>query len=132
MEKMKCMQCGNTITGRTDKKFCSSTCRSRYCYSLNIEFNSHKIKVHDVLRRNRDILAELNPTGTCVIARNLLEEKEFNFNFFTTIYRLKSGHVYWFCYDYGFQKLLKKNSYQLVKWQPYMAQSTFLNSGKSN
>jgi hypothetical protein len=131
MDKKKCMQCGNTIVGRTDKKFCSNTCRSRYFYSLNAEFSSHKAKVHEILRKNREILAAFNPSDKCIVVnKHLLEEKEFNFNFFTTIYRTKSGNVYWFCYDYGIRKLLKNKSYQLVKWQPYMAQCTLLNTVK--
>jgi hypothetical protein len=132
MDKRKCLQCDNIIVGRTDKRFCSNTCRSRYYYSLNAEFNVHKLKVHEMLRKNRDILAELNPSGKCIVERKLLEEKEFNFNFFTTIYRTNNGHVYWFCYDYGFRKLLKNNSYQLVKWQPYMIQYTMQNVRKTD
>jgi hypothetical protein len=131
MDKKKCIQCENFIVGRTDKKFCSSTCRSRYFYSLNAGFNAHKSKVHEILRKNRDILAELNPSGKCIVDKQLLDERDFNFNFFTTLYRTKSGHVYWFCYDYGFRKFTKNNFYQLVRWQSYMAQCTSMNLEKN-
>ena len=122
--KKTCLSCGKKLTGRPDKKFCSGTCRSRYFYAVNAEFNAHKSKVHEILRRNRDILAELNPSGKCVVDKPILVEKKFNFNFFTSVYRTKSGHVYWFCYDYGFRKLSKSDKYQLVKWQPYMVFAT--------
>lgn len=129
MEKRKCKQCNTVIVGRTDKKFCSNTCRSKYFNSLNADFNLHKTKVHEILKKNRDILAELNSEGTtCIIDKLTLEKKEFNFHFFTTLYRTNNGNVYKFCYDYGYRKLLKKNSYLLVKWQSYMSQCTSMNS----
>lgn len=122
--KKTCLFCGKKLTGRPDKKFCSGTCRSKYCYSVNAEFNEHKSKVHEILRKNRDILAELNPTGKCIVDKQILEEKKYNFNFFTSVYRTNGGNVYWFCYDYGFRRFLKNNKYQLVKWQPYMEKAT--------
>jgi hypothetical protein len=128
MEKKKCLHCGKVLAGRTDKKFCTGKCRSGYYYTMNAEFNAHKSRVHEILRSNRDILAEQNPSGKCTVDKQILADKKFNFNFFTTIYRTKGGHVYWFCYDFGFRKLLKDNSYQLVKWQPYMAQCTMMNN----
>jgi hypothetical protein len=130
MEKKKCLQCENLFVGRPDKKFCSNSCRSRFFYSIDAEFNAHKSRVHEVLRKNRDILAQLNPTGNCIVEKHVLAEKDFNFNFFTTMYRTQGGNVYWFCYDYGFRKLIKNKAYQLVKWLPYMAQCTLLTSAK--
>ena len=127
MEKKKCLVCNSVVVGRTDKKFCSNTCRSRYFYSLNAEFNSHKAKVHEILRKNREILAAFKPSDKYILVdKHALEEKKFNFNFFTTIYRTKGGNVYWFCYDYGFRRLLKNNSFQVVKWQPYMTKNVLL------
>jgi len=130
--KKKCLQCGKLIIGRTDKKYCSDQCRSTYHYNISAEFNSFKSLVHEILRKNRDILAVLNPSGKCIVDKQILLGKKFNFSFYTTIYRTKGGHVYWFCYDYGFRKLLKNNEYQLVRWQSYMAQATMMISSQSS
>ncbi len=127
----KCLVCEKLIVGRSDKKFCSETCRSRYYYSVNKEYNILKSKVHDLLRRNREILAELNPSGKCTVDVRELLDRKFNFNFFTTIYRTNGGNVYWFCYDYGFRKLEKGKSYQLVKWQNYMEKYTLMKTDNS-
>ncbi|MFO7369813.1 MAG: hypothetical protein R6X09_06035 [Bacteroidales bacterium] len=79
-----------------------------------------------MLRKNRDILAELNPSGKCMVDARELRDRKFNFNYFTTIYRTNSGNVYWFCYDYGFLKIGKGKWYQLVKWQNYMEKYTLM------
>ncbi|MFO7656152.1 MAG: hypothetical protein R6W78_03730 [Bacteroidales bacterium] len=122
--RKSCLHCGKKLAGRSDKKFCSGTCRSKYCYSVNAEFNAHKSRVHEIQLKNRNILAELNPTGKCIVDKQTLEEKNYNFNFLTSVYRTNGGNVYWFCYDYGFRQLLRSNKYQLVKWQPYMVRAT--------
>ena len=82
------------------------------------------------MRKNREILALLNPTGKRTVDKQILEDKKFNFNFFTTVYRTQNGNVYWFCYDYGFRKLKKGSVYQLVKWQPYMAEVIMMTMNK--
>lgn len=126
MDGQKCLHCEKLIVGRSDKKFCSGTCRSKYYYSVNKEYNILKSKVHELLRKNRDILAELNPSGKCTVDARELRDRKFNFNFFTTIYRTNGGNVYWFCYDYGFRKMGKGKFYQLVKWQNYMEKYTLM------
>lgn len=126
MDRKKCLQCGKPIVGRTDKKFCSEKCRSKYNYSTHATYNSFKSTVHELLRKNHDILAELNPTGNCTVEASELQNRNFNFSFVTTIYRTNGGNVYWFCYDYGYRKLGKGKFYQLVKWQNYMEKYTMM------
>ena len=120
--KKVCLHCNKTIVGRTDKKYCSDNCSATHHYNKIVEANKFRKSVHEILGRNRDILARLNPEGKCTMPRSILESKNFNFNYFTNIYRTKGGNVYWFCYDYGFRKLPKNNLCILVKWQSYMKQ----------
>jgi hypothetical protein len=120
MKKQTCLNCNKPIVGRTDKKFCSDNCRATFHYSKTSDFNRFKNEVHAIHKRNRNILAKLNPNGLCTVSRAVLEKEKFNFNYFTNLYRTKKGDVYWFCYDYGLKRLTKNNSYVLVIWQSYM------------
>jgi hypothetical protein len=61
--------------------------------------------INNILRKNRRILAELNPRGKIKVHRDALLEKGFKFSYFTNEYRTKSGNVYYFCYEHGYLKL---------------------------
>ncbi|MCP3933105.1 MAG: hypothetical protein GY705_28880 [Bacteroidetes bacterium] len=103
--KKKCVECGEGFTGRADKKFCSAYCRSSYNNRLNSDATNFIRNINNTLRKNRRILAELNPDGKAKIHRDKLLEKGFKFSYFTNIYRTKSGNVYRFCYDQGYLEL---------------------------
>ncbi|MBA7572514.1 hypothetical protein ES708_14297 [subsurface metagenome] len=118
--KKKCLCCDKILAGRADKKFCSDYCRATYYYGKKSDFIKFRNRVHEILKKNRDILAEINTTGKCVTSKSVLGSKGYNFCHFTNIYRTKGGNVYWLCYDYGFRKIQKGNAYLLVRWQEYM------------
>ncbi len=100
--KRACLECGEAFFGRKDKKFCSDQCRNAYNNRLNSDATNFVRNVNNTLRKNRRILAELNPTGKTKIRRDKLLAKGFNFTYFTNIYRTKAGKVYHFCYDQGY------------------------------
>lgn len=119
MEKRYCLNCDNPIKGRLDKKFCSDQCRTTHNNRLNSDANNFVRNINNILRKNRRILAELNPNGKAKVKEKVLAETGFKFSYFTNEYITKSGNVYRFCYEYGYLKL-KNNQYALVVRQEYV------------
>ena len=115
----KCLNCENPIKGRADKKFCSDQCRNDYNNQLNSDSNNHVRNVNNILRKNRRVLAELNPYEKSKVHRDKLTEKGFNFHYHTNIYTTKSGNVYYFCYEQGYLPL-ENDFYALVLRKEYV------------
>lgn len=118
-KKKTCQECGDKITGRADKKFCSDNCRSQYNNRLNSDASNFVRNINNILRKNRRILAELNPEGKRRVHRDDLLEKGFKFSYFTNQYITKSGRTYHFCYDHGYIAL-DNNFFTLVIRQEYV------------
>lgn len=109
-----CLECGSKISGRADKKFCSDQCRVSYNNKLNRDETAYMNNVTNILRKNRRVLLELNPTGKTKVNRDKLNEKGFDFTYFTSQYKTRDGVVYNFCYEQGYLPL-ENNWYLLVK-----------------
>ena len=101
----KCAECKDNIMGRQDKKFCSDQCRSSYNNKLNSDANNFMRNINNILRKNRRILIDLNPSGKAKVHKDKLVEAGFSFSYFTNVYRTKKGNVYYFCYEYGYLML---------------------------
>lgn len=113
MEKV-CLDCGILIRGRADKKFCDDQCRSNFNNRLKAENSSVIKQVNNILKKNRRIMEEMNPSGKARILRKKLAAKGFNFDYFTNVYQTQTGKVYHFCYEYGFL-ILNEDEVLLVK-----------------
>lgn len=105
MEERKCLECGDSFYGRSDKKFCTDQCRNTYNNRQNKDVTNYVRKVNNTLRKNRRILAQLNPKGKAKVKREQLIEKGFNFNYFTSRYSTQAGNTYYYCYEHGFLEL---------------------------
>ncbi len=112
-EKKTCPVCGDEFTGRIDKKFCSDQCRNEYNNRQNQDTNNYIRRINHTLRKNRRILQELNPEGKTKITKRKLLDKGFDFNYFTNIYRTRTGNTYYFCYEQGYLPL-EDDFYALV------------------
>jgi predicted nucleic acid-binding Zn ribbon protein len=112
-EEKVCLECGVKIIGRADKKFCSDQCRVSYNNKLNRDETAYMNNVTNILRKNRRILLELNPSGKAKVNRDKMNEKGFDFTYFTSQYKTKEGAVYNFCYEHGYLAL-ENNWYLLV------------------
>ncbi len=112
-EEKVCLECGAKISGRADKKFCSDQCRVAYNNKLNRDETAYMNNVTNILRKNRRVLLELNTTGKTKVNRDKLNDKGFDFNYFTSQYKTKDGSVYNFCYEQGYLPL-ENNWYLLV------------------
>ena len=108
-----CLECGETLRGRADKKFCSDQCRNTYNNQLNSDTTNLVRNINNILRRNRRILMELNPEEKTKVHRDKLQEKGFNFNYYTNQTTTRTGSTYYFCYEHGYLPL-ENNFYLLV------------------
>jgi len=119
MKKRTCIECGEEIIGRLDKRFCSDQCRSSYNNRLNSDATNFIRTINNILRKNRRILAKLNPDGKTKVHKDKLLEAGFKFSYFTNQYKTKSGNVYHFCYDQGYLPL-DNDYYALVVRKQYV------------
>ncbi len=120
MEK-RCLECEEELFGRIDKKFCSDQCRNAYNNKSLREENNYIRSVNSILRKNRRILAKLNPKGKAKVHRDQLLKKGFSFNYHTDLYKTKENKVYHFCYDQGYLEL-EGQLFALVKKKEYINQ----------
>lgn len=103
MEK-RCLDCGQPIHGRSDKKFCSDQCRNNYNNRINRDTNNFVRNVHGLLRKNRRILADLYHEGRHKVHKDALFALGYNFSFFTHIIETSGGLKYHYCFEYGFRE----------------------------
>jgi hypothetical protein len=109
-----CLECGEKIVGREDKKFCSDGCRNAYNNKINKDSTNYMRNINNKLRKNYRILSELNTDGKSKTTRTKLLSKGFDFGFFTNILQTKTGNTYYFLYDQGYLPL-ENDFYMLVK-----------------
>lgn len=122
MDDRKCLECGTEIYGRVDKKFCSDQCRNTFNNRTHAIANSYIRKVNYIIRKNRKIMAELlensNKDAIKIHKRKLID-LGFNFEYYTNIYKTKTGNYYYFNYEYGFMKI-DDEYFTIVKREEYL------------
>ena len=109
-----CLECGDKIVGREDKKFCSDGCRNAYNNKINKDSTNFMRNVNNKLRKNYRILSALNVDGKSKTTRTRLLSKGFDFEFFTNLLQTKTGNTYYFVYDQGY-RILEDDYFMLVK-----------------
>jgi len=114
-----CQECDTPIVGRADKKFCSDACRNAYHNRHTSDSSNLMRNVNYTLRKNRRILAELNPHGKARTSREQLSRKGFNFSYITNIYQTNNGNTYYYCYDQGY-RIEEDGTYTLVVKKDYI------------
>ena len=55
-----CLECGEKIIGRSDKKFCNDACRNSYNNKQNKDSSNLMRNINNKLRKNFRILSEQN------------------------------------------------------------------------
>lgn len=109
-----CLECGEKLIGREDKKFCNDGCRNAYNNRMNKDNTKLMRNVNNKLRKNYRILCELNPGGKSKASRSKMLSLGFNFEFITNVLHTKNGNTYYFLYDQGYLPL-ENEYYMLVK-----------------
>ncbi len=111
-----CLDCGEPIQGRSDKKFCDDQCRNNYNNRQNSDAVAEVRNINNALRKNRRILESLMPKeGKGNVSKSKLLLQGFNFTYHTHTYTSKKGLTYFICYDYGYLPL-DNDYYMIVKW----------------
>lgn len=100
-----CLECGDRIVGRSDKKFCSDSCRNSFNNKIHRDRTNLMRNINNQLRRNYRILRELNRSGKTNIQREKLTTAGFDFNYFTQLITYKNGNQYRFIYSEGYRML---------------------------
>ncbi len=100
-----CLDCGEPIQGRADKKFCNDQCRNNYNNRLNSDSSETVRHINSILKKNRRILMELIPEDKITVHKEKLSNLGFNFNYFTHLYVTQKGSTYRFIYEYGYLAL---------------------------
>ena len=117
METRNCLNCGEQLKGRSDKKFCDDQCRTTHNNRINYDSSPIIKNINSILKKNRKILHEILSTvsdGKTKVNEKKLHDKGFNFTYHTSIYQTKNGNTYRFCYEYGYLPL-ENNFYMIVK-----------------
>lgn len=97
-----CLECGTLLLGRVDKKFCNDQCRNNYHNKENREDSVLIRNVNVILKKNRNILKNLNPVGKIKLRKQALVSEGFNFKYFTNLYKTKDNRIYYFVYEHGY------------------------------
>ena len=100
-----CQECDEPIKGRSDKKFCSDSCRNAFNNHFNRDSTNLMRRVNRTLRKNKMVLEKLNPNGKSKASKKVLLQKGFNFDYHTNTYTTKNGNTYYFCYEQGYLPL---------------------------
>lgn len=110
-----CLECGDKIIGRVDKKFCNDACRNTYNNKLNRDSTNVMRKINHTLRKNYRILSKLNfNEGKAKSNHSILTKEGFDFDYFTSFKTYKNGAEYRFIYNIGY-KILEDGWYLVVK-----------------
>ena len=115
-EQKLCLECGDVIKGRADKKFCDDQCRSNYNNKLNNDGTAEMRNVNNILRKNRKILETVvHEDGRGRISKVKLTDAGFNFKYFTQLHTTLKGTTYKLCYDFGYMPV-ENDYYVIIKW----------------
>lgn len=110
---MNCLECGEKIFGRSDKKFCNDGCRNAYNNKHNKDSTNLMRNINNKLRKNYRILSEINTEGKTKTTRQKLLSMGFDFDYITQHVVYRNGANYNFVYDQGY-KLLEEDFVLLV------------------
>ncbi|MBL7930974.1 MAG: DUF2116 family Zn-ribbon domain-containing protein [Bacteroidia bacterium] len=115
MEKRKCPECGEPISGRTDKKFCSDLCRNSFNNKQNSDSTNYIRNINNILRKNRRILEDHLEGEKTTVSRQKLIDKGFNFAYCTNVKTTNNNHKYTYCYEFGYLPIEEKDLILIVK-----------------
>ncbi|WP_422861735.1 hypothetical protein [Flagellimonas sp. W118] len=115
MSEKSCLECGEKLIGRIDKKYCSDHCRNAYNNKLNKDSKNLVRNINNRLRKNYRILGSFTlKDGKTTTTKMRLIDRGFDFEYITNVYTTKKGSTYYFLYDLGYLPL-DNDRYMIVK-----------------
>ena len=102
----KCLICKTAFRGRSDKKFCSISCKNSYHLQLKKANESFTDQIDKMLHRNREILLEImgKEGKQKIISKFEMEKKGFLFRYITGYYINTQGKQYHYVYDFAWME----------------------------
>ena len=99
-EGARCLECGEPVYGRTDKKFCNNNCRNRYHSHLRYAPVKAQNDTMHILSHNYAVLQTvyLLKGGSC--PRSTLDEMGFKSEYVTQQVYKKGKHLEYRCFDF--------------------------------
>lgn len=101
--KRCCTFCGKELTGRSDKKFCDDMCRNNHAYQNGRAENEVVNKINKSLLYNRNILRSITKKGRKIVKKQILVDKNFDFDVITGLYKTHRHQEYMLLYDYAYR-----------------------------
>ncbi len=99
-----CPICGTKISGRADKIFCSTSCKSRYHLLRKDQHLPYSHPIDKILHRNWVLLSELHERAgkrKFYVSKAELNKAGFHTKYYTTSQTNKQGKTYYYVYNYG-------------------------------
>ncbi len=105
-----CLCCEKPLHGRSDKRFCSISCKNAWNAARRRTTRSITEQIDTILHRNREILAVLmgEKTNKMEVDRLVLDRAGFNFKYITGIYTNSQGKLYHYVYDFAWMEFSKQ------------------------
>lgn len=95
----RCLECGDILPyGRSDMKFCSQSCKSRWHYERDGRIKGIRIRILGALDRNYAILESLLEKGVTRIDIPDLAQMGYNFDCITSYHKVRNRNEYR-CFD---------------------------------
>lgn len=99
----QCLECGDRIQGRMDKRFCTDQCRSSH-HNKQRRFSLEVCsQINYRLRKNHKILSKLVRKAPVSVHRDTLLSQGFHFDYFTQAGIGEGGKECRMVYDYGYR-----------------------------
>ncbi|MDD2425848.1 MAG: hypothetical protein PHP30_04365 [Bacteroidales bacterium] len=111
----KCPECGGSVVGRCDRKFCCDDCRNSYHNRRNRTENNELKRINRILKNNYCIIREISSPSVsdstsqpgdknCYIcSRDYLLSQGFNFYYHTSLDEINPGELRFHCYDIAYR-----------------------------
>lgn len=107
MVRKHCPVCGKNIVGRSDKKFCSPSCKNKFHHPSQYVKGETIKTVNQFLFQNYKILESIFKDETknkLMVPRILLDKMGFHFNYCTGCYFNNKNKLYHYIYDYSWME----------------------------
>ncbi len=100
--KLNCQHCTAAFNGRSDKKFCSITCKNAWHAEHRLATREAVAEIDGYLHRNREILVTMTGNASSIeLDRLVLTRTGFKYEYHTSTYLNKEGKLYRIIYDYA-------------------------------
>jgi hypothetical protein len=105
METKLCLDCNESLYGRSDKLFCNDACRNNYHNQKLTRRSLITKKINRRLSKNYSILEKLAPRPGILHSENTLVSLGFDFDYHTQVLKVEEDSMVYFCYDIAYRRL---------------------------